>query len=225
MASGVTGAVHDSPRHRGALGTSWPRRLVLSCTPGMLLCNVSDLCARAPTPMLFPKGPICAVGREQQQHRTRSHLHGPRCCLREPSIAPRSRDRTASGVRLLTSDPNAKVVSRASALTATFHFLRGTGDLPAQTGRSRAQCERQSSLCEESLPLSPGQLGSIRRLNGRGAGDYFSLADRPRFEPRWCFVLQCKKLEQDQIADTASALALHGTSPRENLLSLTRAYT
>jgi hypothetical protein len=53
-----------------------------------------------------------------------------------------------------------KAVSRISALTPTFHIPRGSGDSPAQTGRSRARSERQSSLWEESLSLSPGQLGS-----------------------------------------------------------------
>ena len=87
-------------------------------------------------------------------------------------------------MRHLTSDQHAKGVSRISAVTATFHILRGPGDSPAQTGQSRVRREWQSSLWEESLSLSPGQLGSIRSLNGRRAGDYFSLAGAQGFEPR-----------------------------------------
>lgn len=86
-------------------------------------------------------------------------------------MAPRSRDRTTSGMRHLTGVHHAKVVSRISALTATFHIPRDSGDSPPQTGRSRARSERQPSLWEESLSLSPGQLGSIPSLNDQWAGD------------------------------------------------------
>lgn len=94
-----------------------------------------------------------------------------------------SRATTPSQSRHPTSDHHANVLSAISALTATFHFSRGPGDLRAQTGRSRGACERQASLREDSLSLSPGQFGSIPRLNGQGAGDYFSLAEMQKFEP------------------------------------------
>jgi hypothetical protein len=71
--------------------------------------------------------------------------------------------------RHLTSDHHAKLVSAISATTGTFHFLRGPRDSPAQTGRSHAYSKRQSSLWEKSLSPSPGQLGSIPRLNGNRA--------------------------------------------------------
>jgi len=80
-----------------------------------------------------------------------------------------SRDRIRYGE--LTSDHHANPVSAISALTATFHILPSLRDSPTQTGGSRGACERQPSLWEESLPPSPGQLGSIRSLNGRWAGD------------------------------------------------------
>lgn len=81
-----------------------------------------------------------------------------------------------------SSDHHAKVISRISALTATFHIPRDSGDSPAQAGRSHARSERQASLWEESLSPSPGQLGSIPSLNDQRAGDYFSLAV---WRPEW----------------------------------------
>lgn len=110
--------------------------------------------------------------------------HGPRCYFCRAHHRALSGDATSCGIRHLTSDHHAKVVSRVSPLTATFHILRGSGDSPAQTGQSRARNERQSSLWEESLSLSPGQLGSIQSFNGHRAGDYFSLAGALGFEPR-----------------------------------------
>lgn len=110
-------------------------------------------------------------------------VHRPRCCFVWSRSASISRDRTASTRRPEASDHHAKVVSRISARTATFHFLRDSGDLPAQTGRSHARSERRSSLWEESLSLRPGQVGSIPSLNDQWAGDDFSLAGREKFEP------------------------------------------
>jgi hypothetical protein len=98
-------------------------------------------------------------------------------------VRPPSRAAIESDTRHLSRDHHARALSAISALTATFHFSRGPGDLPTQTGRSRGACEQQASLWEESLPLSPGQLGSIPYLYGDGAGDYLSLAEMQRFEP------------------------------------------
>ncbi len=111
-------------------------------------------------------------------------VHRPRCCFVWSRSASISRDRTASTRRPEASDHHAKVVSRISARTATFHFLRDSGDLPAQTGRSHARSERRSSLWEESLSLRPGQVGSIPSVNDQWAGDDFSLAGAQGFEPR-----------------------------------------
>jgi hypothetical protein len=94
----------------------------------------------------------------------------------EFDLRPYSGATTASYTRHPPSDNHAKAVSAISATTGTFRFSQGPGDSPAQTGRSRARSERQSSRWEKSLPLSPGQLGSIPSLNGLPAGDYFSLA-------------------------------------------------
>ncbi len=80
-----------------------------------------------------------------------------------------SRDRIRYGE--LTSDRHANPVSAISALTATFHILPSLRDSPTQMRRSRATHKPQASLWEESLPLSPGLLGSIQSLNGRRAGD------------------------------------------------------
>ncbi len=134
-------------------------------------------------------------------------------------MAPRSGDTTASVMRRLTNDHHAKVVSRISALTATFHISRGPGDSRTQTGRSRAQCERQPNLWKDSPPQSPGQLGSIQSLNGDGAGDDFSLAGRERFEP-WddlCYTTKIARFinclaQKGRCPDRVSAENLHAQS-------------
>lgn len=91
-------------------------------------------------------------------------------------MAPRSGNGTASVTRHVTRGQRSKAISAIQALAAAFHILRGSGDSRGQTGRSRGACEQHASLWEESLPLSPGQLGSSQSLNGNRAGDYFSLA-------------------------------------------------
>jgi len=56
---------------------------------------------------------------------------------------------------LLSSDHDTKPVSRNSAFLEKLAIRSDAGDSPAQTGGSRAKCEGQRSLWEDSLSLSP----------------------------------------------------------------------
>ena len=88
---------------------------------------------------------------------------------------PMSRASAAWPPHLLSSDHDVKSASRNSAFLEKLAIQRDAGDSPAQTGGSRAKCEGQRSLWENSLSLSPGQLAQFG----------FSTAAGPETIPPW----------------------------------------
>ena len=84
----------------------------------------------------------------------------------------------------IVPDDHAKRVSANPSATRAFRFLQSPRHTVEQACLNRGACEQRSSLWEECLSPSPGQLGSIQSLNVGRAGDYFSLAGAQGFEPR-----------------------------------------